>query len=109
MAEALQTKDWKAYENRQPGSDGPSLLVLGKVKITSTNQKPHLTEAEPQGTVPEDLILDLTITSEGAGIEPTDPWAEARFEKKVSPGQYTSVTIRSGGEMIATAGVIVVQ
>jgi hypothetical protein len=109
MADVPQTKDWKAYENRQPGPDGPSLLVLGKVKITSTNQKPHLTEVEPQGPVSQDLILDLAIKSEGAGIEPTEPWVEARFERKVSQGQFTSVTIRSGGEIIATTGVTVVQ
>ena len=106
MADVPQTKDWKAYENRQPGPDGPSLLVTGKVKVAGSSQKPVLTEANPQGTVPEDLILDLTIEGKGGG-EPTV--VEADFRKKVSPGQYTSVTIRSGGEMIATAGVTVVQ
>lgn len=110
MAEAPDTKDWKAWENRQPGpGGGPNFIVTGKVKITSTNQKPRLTEATPQGPVAEALLLDLTIESEGAGVEPTDPWAEARFEATVKPGQYTSVEIRWGGDIIATAGVAVIE
>lgn len=110
MAEKPDTKDWKAWENRQPGpGGGPNLIVTGKVKITSTNQKPRLTEAQSPGINPEILLLDLTIESEGAGVEPTNPWADARFEKKVKAGQVTSVEIRSGGDIIATTGVAVIE
>lgn len=110
MAEKPDTKDWKAWENRQPGTGGgPNLIVTGKVKITSTNQKPRLTEGTPQGTVEQTLILDLTIEGKGAGVEPDNPWAEARFETKVSPGQYTTVEIHAGGDTIATTGVVVIE
>lgn len=110
MAGKPETKEWSAWEDRQPGPGrGPTLHVTGEVKISNTNQKPRLNEASPQGINPLILILDLKIDSEGVGIEPVNPWAMAKFEKPVTKGQYSDVEIRSDGQTIANCKVKVVQ
>lgn len=106
---APQTKDWKAWEDRQPGPGKEvKLIVTGQVQTSNSNQALQLKEAVPQGINPAILILDLSITSSGVG-NTVMGWKEARFEKKVSPGQHTSIDIHSEGQSIARSDVKVVQ
>ena len=110
MADKPETKTWKAFEDRQPGPGRrPTLRVSGKVKITNTNQKPRLAEASPQGINPTILLLDLFIDTEGAGIEPPDPWADATFGKQVTPHQYKLVEIRWEGQLLSSCVVQEIQ
>ena len=107
MTKVPNTRNWKAWENRQPPGP-PKLLVTGEVETTSTNQTPHLAEASPQGINPEILLLDLTITASGIGNDVMG-WKEVRFEKQVSKGQYTSVDIHADGEGVGSAKVEIVE
>ena len=103
----LNTRNWKAWEDRQP-PEPPRLNVTGEVETSNGNQTPHLAEASPQGINPEILLLDLTITTSGTGITVMG-WKEVRFQKQVSKGQYTSVDIHSDGESVGQADVEIVQ
>ena len=110
MTEKPETKNWKAFEDRQPGPGrSPTLRVTGKVKISNTNQKPRLAEAVPQGINPTILFLDLIVDAEGVGIEPVDPWADAAFEKHVTPHQYKLVEIWWEGQLLSSCVVQDVQ
>ena len=47
---SLNTRNWKAWQNLQPGTNGaPTLHVKGEVETSNGNQTPHLKEAVPQG------------------------------------------------------------
>ena len=85
------------------------MRVSGKVKITNTNQKPRLAEASPQGINPTILLMDLFIDTGGAGIEPVEPWADATFEKQVTPHQYKLVEIRWEGQLLSSCVVQEIQ
>lgn len=102
-----KSKNWKAWENRQPPGP-PRLHVTGDVETSSTNQTPVLTEAVPQGINPAILILNLTVTSSGAGNDVMG-WKQAKFEKRVTQGQYTNVDIHSDGQSVAVCEVEIVQ
>ena len=106
---APATRNWKAWEDRQPSpGSGPTLHVVGEVQTSNTNQTPHLDEATPQGINPAILILDLSITTSGVG-NTVMGWKPVKFEKKVSPGQHTSVDVRWEGQSIAGCEVEIVQ
>jgi hypothetical protein len=94
----IHTKEWHAVEDSMPPG-GATLRVTGQVETTNSNQTPHLSETNPQGIVPNILLLDLTVTASGAG-EAVMGWQEARFEKKVSRGQYKHVDILWEGKII---------
>jgi hypothetical protein len=103
----LNIRNCKAWEDRQ-GPGGPTLHVTCEVETSNSNQTPQLKEAVPQGINPAILILDLSITSTGIG-NPVMGWKQAKFEKKVSAGQYTSVDIHSNGQSVCTCKVEIVQ
>jgi hypothetical protein len=73
-------------------------------RTTNSNQTPHLAEANPQGTNPKILLLNLSITSAGTGLTVID-FKQVTFTKKISKDQYTSVDIVSDGEQVGTAKV----
>jgi hypothetical protein len=109
MAGKPKTKDFSAWEDRQPmGGNNPTLHIAGRGRISSTHQKPKLTETVPPGINPAILLMDLTIETSGAGIEPTDPWAPVKFEKPASKGQVTEVDIRWEGQSIEKCTVKIV-
>ena len=85
------------------------MRVGGKVKISNTNQKPRLVEATPQGINRTILLLDLIVATEGAGIEPPEPWADATFETHVTPHQYKLVEIRWEGQLLSSCVVQEIQ
>jgi hypothetical protein len=41
---APRTQNWNAWQDLQPGPDGPRLIVTAQVEISNTNQTPHLRE-----------------------------------------------------------------
>jgi hypothetical protein len=104
----MQTKDWKAWENDQPGTGGPTLHVTGLVETSNSNQTPVLTEASPQGINPAILILNLSITTSGVGNDVMG-WKPAPFRKSVKRGQYSTVDIHHDGKSIAQVDVKSVQ
>ena len=108
MVAAPKSQEWNAIENRQPphGETVP-LKVTGKVATTNANQMPYLAEAVPQGINKKILILNLTITSSGSGATVLGE-KDVGFEKKVTPGQHTSVDIHWEGQSIAQRDVKVV-
>jgi hypothetical protein len=101
---APKTKDWKAWQDLQPGPSQPKLIVVGQVQTSNTNQTPHLAVHAPQGFNPKILMLDLTITTSGVG-NTVMSWREVRFEKKIAKDQYSSVDILWEGQPIAHAEV----
>lgn len=103
---APKTRDWKAVENRQP--PGVRLYVTGKVETTNSNQTPQLSKAEPQGIIPENLILNLTISTSGVGNDVMGE-KEARYQDQIKKGQYASVEIHSEGNKIAQCDVEVIN
>jgi hypothetical protein len=105
---APTTKNWKAWQDLQPGPGKPKLIVTGQVELGNTNETPHLKETVPQGINPKILLLDLTITSSGIG-NPVVHWKEVRFEKKIEKDQYSSVDIMFNGNSVAQAKVETVQ
>jgi hypothetical protein len=107
MAATPHTRDWKAWEDKQP--PGPiTLYVAGEVETSNSNQTPHLREAVPQGKNPTILILNLTITESGVGKAVME-WKPVRFERKLSREHYLSIDIHWEGKSIAACKVEVVH
>lgn len=101
---APQTKDWKAWQNLQPGPSTPTLMVVGQVETSNTNQTPRLSEHAPQGINRTILLLDLTISAAGAGNDVMS-WREVRFEKAIEKNQYSSVDVLWEGAHAGSAEV----
>ena len=94
----IHTQEWHATEDSMPPG-ATKLSVTGKVETSNSNQTPHLSETNPQGTVHNTLLLDLTVTTSGEGNAVMD-WKDVRFEKKVSAGKVTHVDILWEGKII---------
>ena len=105
---APKTRNWKAWQDLQPGPGKPKLIVTGEVEVSNTNQTPHLKEHVPPGINPEILMLDLTITSSGVGND-VMTWKEVRFEKNIKKDQYSNIDILWEGDVIAQVAVKTVQ
>lgn len=110
----INTRNWYAFENRQPTiSDDPDdktvgFYVIGEVETTNGAIVPALAEACPPGVNSKILILELSIQDTG-GVGTTDiSFREARFNKRVTLGQHTSVVIRYQGDVLARVDVQVV-
>lgn len=95
---APRTKDFKAWQNVQPGGK-PKLIVIGMVETSNTNQTPGLSEHVPQGINKKILLLDLTITTRGAGTTMMG-WRDVRFETQIARDQYSHVDILWEGKVI---------
>jgi hypothetical protein len=107
---APNTRNWKAWEDRQPGPEKIiKLIVTGEVEVSRTNDTPELKVAAPQGINPKILLLNLSINSPGAPGGEQMTWKEVRFEKAVSAGEYTNVSILWEGNEIANCKVKVVS
>ena len=95
---APKTRDFKAWQNVQPGGK-PKLIVIGKVETSNSNQTPGLSEHVPQGINPKILLIDLTITTKGKGGTVMG-WRDVRFEKPITRDQYSNVDILWDGNII---------
>jgi hypothetical protein len=107
----INSRNWAAYENRQPPFD-PSAVqfyVIGQVETTNSAKKPILRRAIPQGFNPKILILNLTIEDSG-GIGTTDiNYRDTRFDDQIGEGQYSDVQIMYESELQAATPVQVVS
>lgn len=104
MTSVPRIQDFNAWINLQPGSPS-SLIVNGEVQTSAGNMQPRLTRAEPQGTVAEQLILELAIVDTG-GVGTEDvSFRPVRYEEPARKGQYTSVLVRWGSDSVATLNV----
>jgi hypothetical protein len=88
------TRNWKAWLDLEP----PTLStfhVVGEVEVPATNKEAVLTKADPQGTNPSILILDLAVRDTGEAGEQAMTWREAHYQETwVKLGQYKQVDIR---------------
>jgi hypothetical protein len=96
---APNTQNWKAWQNLQPMAK-TQLIVIGQVETSNSNQTPHLREHVPQGTNPKILLLDLAMEASGVGSTVMS-WRDVRFEKDITKGQHSSITILWQGQSIA--------
>lgn len=88
----LSTKNWKAFEDRQPGpSSKNSLFVTGKFETNNGPIKLVLTKANPQGTNDKILILDLILEYTGGSRTADISYTTVRYDEQVSEVQYTSI------------------
>lgn len=85
------TGDWSATLNRQP-IEPHKLTVTGFATCDDGSADPYLDEAKPQGTVAQELILELKYqnVAESTG----KPVPVRPFEKQPSP-DYKTVYIRN--------------
>jgi hypothetical protein len=60
--------EWKAWHDRMPG-DSPTLHVRGACMCPTPGYVLTLRRHEPQGTNPQDLLLDL-VEREPSGVVP---------------------------------------
>ncbi len=108
---APNTRNWSAWENRQPPVDPAAtpFIVTGEVETNNGAIVPELKPAVPQGINPKILILELSLRNTG-GVGTTDiNYRKARWETKVRQGQYISVEISWEGESVGSATVTVAQ
>lgn len=100
-----KSRDWNAWT--EPGNGiSVTLHVSGKVKTSAANQMPEIPEATPQGVEPEILVLDLVIVTVGPpGLE-SPMYRQAHFSKDVAPGRYSTVHIRSQGQILAVVEIL---
>lgn len=108
--DAPSSKDWAAWEDQMPPNPpGPTLHVKGEVETPSSNIVPVLTAAAPQGINPKIFILKLTLEDNGKlGTQEVD-CRLAKFEKDISPDQYSQVQINWKGAVIELLDVQVVH
>jgi hypothetical protein len=94
-----KSSNWSAVEDRQP--PGARLTVKGLITTTNSNQVPHLTKTNPQGSNPTILLLDLSITAEGVGSTVLGE-REVQYRETIKASQYTSVEIQYEGQRLET-------
>jgi hypothetical protein len=104
VAPGSRTRAWKAWQNVQPGTGKPKLIVSGEVEVTNTNQNPRLSEHAHQDADSKTLLLDLTIESRGVG-NTVIVWKEAHFEKVIAKDRYSDVDILLDGGLVGHADV----
>ena len=88
------SKDWKAVESSDLIGREHKLSVTGQVETLNTNETPKLAPAEPQGIVAQELILELTIEKHGDVGGHIVRFVPVAYERKISSGQYHTVSIR---------------
>ena len=107
---APATRDWPAWEDRQPITppEGATLHVSGEVETTNGSIVPVLRPSVPQGFNTSILMLDLALENTGPGTTDIN-YRPAKYEKNVSQGMYSKVQILWQGEIIETLDVEIVQ
>lgn len=87
--------EFKAWIDKLPRS-GNNLIVVGQVKFPTGGWKVELREAEPQGTVPSTLILELVEIAPTGSVIQRETLEKAEFNRP-DGDKYTHVTICSHG------------
>lgn len=89
----VDTSDWYAWLNKMPPGR-PSLHVTGIVQLPTPGYDAMLVEAQPQGTNPTELILDLKVTPR-PGIWPqvVTP-VSVRYDESPAGTMYQGVLVR---------------
>ena len=110
MMSNINTKDWNAFENRQPGpSTGNAFYVIGEVETNNGRIQPVLTKANPQGVNEKILILDLALEDQGGFGTADIAYRPVRYDEQISEGQYTQVQIMYQGEEVVCIKVSIVS
>lgn len=106
----INTKDWHAFENRQPGiSKDNAFYVIGEVETNNGRIQLVLTKATPQGINEKILILDLELKDQGGFGTADIAYRPVRYDEQISEGQYTQVQIMYQGEEITCIEVSIVS
>ena len=100
----INSRDWKAWINTQPGAD-KKLFVTGEVETSSLNMVPVLKPAVPQGINATILLLDVTSERQGNAGGAQIGFREARYEREAQKGEYTEVAIFFEDDVIASVPV----
>lgn len=109
MAKMPNTKDWKAWENRQPSNPpGPELHVTGKVETVSGALIPVLRPTVPQGINPVIRMLDLSLQDCGLGTDDI-AYRDIHYYEAISFSGFSQVQILWDGEVLETIDVDVVE
>lgn len=104
----LGSRDWKAWANEMPGVER-SLHVLGQVLAPTPCYEVHLKPAEPQGTNPQQLILDVSLTPIEVPCIEVLTWLDARYDQEPYDGKHDEVAIRCGGEIYAVVPIEIIS
>ena len=106
---APATRNWKAWEDRQPVTPpkGATLHVSGEVETNNGGIVPVLKPKVPQGVDPSILMLDLTLNETGSGTTDID-YRPAKYEEAVSQDEHTQVHILWESGIIAKIDVEIV-
>lgn len=95
----LDTRRWVANELPDFAAGDYHIKVSGEVEVGATTETPTLRAHVPQGFNPRVLLLDLIVTSHGAGIEIMN-WKEVHFTRRTNGRQYDEVDILFAGVSI---------
>ncbi len=104
MSSSPKTQKFSAWINLMPGTDS-KIIVVGEVETSASNNLPVLTRTDPQGIIPEHLLLDLSIIEAGEDGTQDIRFRPVRYEEPASQGQFTTVSIQWMGEVILTLDV----
>ena len=90
----INSRNWAAYENRQPPMDTSAVpfYVIGQVETNNGAKRPVLKRSVPQGFNPQILILILTVEGTGGGTTDIN-YRDLRFDDKFALGQYSEVQV----------------
>jgi hypothetical protein len=88
--------EFKAWIDKMPGANN-TLHVKGSVTVPTSGWQATLSEASPQGTNPNILILEVKKVRPAGIVSEVISHIPVRYDKPHSPG-YTDVTIRGDGE-----------
>lgn len=80
------------------------LTVDGEIEVRTTNSDPTVTETKPTGISSATLILDIAVSSSGAGGDAL-AWKPFHFEKSITDQDYQDVDIHVEHRSVAKAPV----
>lgn len=86
-----ECRGWSATHNRMP-PDGPVLRVTGECTMPTPGYRCSLKKAEPQGTNPRDLLLELVIDKPTGFQNPAIAPCPIEYELNTSEG-FDTVSI----------------
>eukprot|EP01103_Thecamoeba_quadrilineata_P005884 TRINITY_DN15631_c0_g1_i1.p1 TRINITY_DN15631_c0_g1~~TRINITY_DN15631_c0_g1_i1.p1 ORF type:complete len:102 (-),score=21.54 TRINITY_DN15631_c0_g1_i1:35-340(-) len=90
----IETQNFKAWVNAQPGTGNAKLIVTGEVLVKS-GERANLSEKSSGSTVE----LTLTIESDQKLFNQAVTYAQVRFEKEVANVQHVSITDSNGNNV----------
>ncbi len=100
MAEAPNTRNWKAMELPDFVGRNYHIEVSGEVALAGTGTTAKLTKRQPQGFNPAILLLDLEINTTGGIQGHIVRWAKVAYQEKTDGSQYDEADILYEGKII---------